>query len=187
MVQNNNDHALIARVKAGDKAAFNVLVVKYEGRLRKVVQQIILDPTESMDVTQDVFIKAYRAIGHFREESTFYTWLYRIAINTAKSYIQHSERRWLMMPHISEASELVQNTHMEECGTPEHLLLRDEIEDIIFKTFDALPNELRYTIVLRELEGFSYEEIADALDCPVGTVRSRIFRAREAIDKALGE
>jgi len=180
------DQALVERVQRGDKKAFDLLVLKYQHKIIKLISRYIRDHSEVLDVAQEAFIKAYRALPRFRGDSAFYTWLYRIAINTAKNYLVAQGRR---MPNVDidaqEAEQFEGATGLKEQATPEHLLLRDEVESTIFSAIDQLPEDLRTAITLREIEGLSYEEIAEAMDCPVGTVRSRIFRAREAIDKKL--
>ncbi len=180
------DQSLVERVQKGDKSAFDVLVRKYQHKVVKLISRYIKDPDEALDVSQEAFIKAYRALPNFRGDSAFYTWMYRIAINTAKNYLVAQGRR---LPNVDiEAQEAEQfegaNT-LKEFATPEQLLQRDEIEETVFSTIEKLPEDLKTAITLREIDGLSYEEIAEAMSCPVGTVRSRIFRAREAIDKSL--
>jgi len=180
------DQELVKRVQAGDKAAFDVLVLKYQHKIGNLVSRYIRDSAEVLDVTQEAFLKAYRALPRFRGDSAFYTWLYRIAINTAKNHLVAQDRR----PPTGDI-DAEDAIHFEAAGalrenaTPERLLLKDEIEATVYAAIDALPEDLRTAITLREMEGLSYEEIADVMGCPVGTVRSRIFRAREAIDKRL--
>lgn len=180
------DRELVERVKQGDKKAFDVLVQKYQHKITKLISRYVRDPNEVLDVAQESFIKAYRALGNFRGDSAFYTWLYRIAINTAKNYLVSQGRR---PPDTDidaeEAAQYEGAPALKEGDSPERLALKDEIEAVIFRAIEDLPEELRAAITLRELEGLSYEEIAQAMDCPIGTVRSRIFRAREAIDKKL--
>lgn len=180
------DQELVERVQRGDKKAFDVLVLKYQHKIIKLIMRYIPDQDEAMDVAQEAFIKAYRALPRFRGESAFYTWLYRIAINTAKNFLVSQGRR---PPEsdvdVDDAEQFEGVSALKEVGSPEHMLLKDEIENVVFSTIGQLPEDLRTAITLRELEGLSYEEIAVAMDCPVGTVRSRIFRAREAIDKKL--
>ena len=180
------DHILVKRVQQGDKRAFDVLVQKYQHRIVSLVSRYVSDSGDSLDVAQEAFIKAYRAIGKFRGDSAFYTWLYRIAINTAKNFLVAQGRR----PPATDvdATDAVQysgDTRLKDRATPEHELLREEIENTIYGTIAQLPDDLRTAIMLREIEGMSYEEIATTMDCPIGTVRSRIFRAREAIDEKL--
>lgn len=183
MSERTIDQALVERIQGGDKTAFDVLVLKYQNKIIKLVNRYVHDPDEAMDVAQEAFIKAYRAVGRFRGESAFYTWLYRIAINTAKNHLVAMRRR---PPgndiDASEAEQYDGAAGLKEYDTPEHLVLKDEIQVTIARAIDDLPDDLRTAITLRELEGMSYEEIAQAMDCPIGTVRSRIFRARDAID-----
>jgi RNA polymerase sigma-70 factor (ECF subfamily) len=186
MAEQLTDQALVARVQSGDKHAYDLLVLKYQHKIVKLVTRYVREPSEALDVAQEVFIKAYRAISKFRGDSAFYTWLYRIAINTAKNYIIAQSRRPPGSDIDStEAEQYSGADGLREIATPEHTLLRDEIEKTVFEAIEALPEDLRTAITLRELEGLSYEEIADTMDCPIGTVRSRIFRAREAIDNRL--
>ena len=181
-----SDRELVQRVKRGDKGAFDVLVQKYQFKIIKLVSRYVHDPSESLDVTQEAFLKAYRAIPGFRGESAFYTWLYRIAINTAKNHLVAAGRRPPMSDiDTQDAEQFSGDSDLKEYATPERLLLRDEIEETVYKAIEELPEDLRTAITLRELEGLKYEEIAVAMGCPIGTVRSRIFRAREAIDEQL--
>jgi len=180
------DQELVARVQNGEKAAFDILVRKYEHKLANVISRYIRDPSEVLDVSQEAFIKAYRALPNFRGESAFYTWLYRIAINTAKNHLVAAGRR---PPKddidAQEAEQFEAGSGLKEYATPERLILSNELAVTIQDAIDELPEELRVAIVLRELEGLSYEEIASAMECPIGTVRSRIFRARDAIEKRI--
>jgi len=177
------DQELVARVQAGDKKAFDLLVLKYQQKIANLVSRYIRDHSETLDVTQEAFIKAYRALPNFRGESAFYTWLYRIAINTAKNYLVAQGRRPPAGDVDAEmAEQLDVGVRLKEYATPENRLLEAEIANTVHQAIDELPEDLRTAITLRELEGLSYEEIASAMSCPVGTVRSRIFRAREAID-----
>lgn len=186
MGEQSVDQLLVERVQRGDKKAFDILVAKYQHKIVKLISRYIRDQGEVLDVAQDAFIKAYRALPKFRGDSAFYTWLYRIAINTAKNYLVAQGRR---LPdsdvEIEVAEQYEGASELRDNATPERLLLKDEIEKTVFDVIDQLPEDLRTAITLRELEGLSYEEIADAMGCPVGTVRSRIFRAREAIHKKL--
>lgn len=181
------DSELITKAQNGEREAFDFLVRRYQLKLSKLISRYIRDPSEALDVTQEVFIKVYRALPRFRGESSFYTWLYRIAINTAKSYSLGQIRR----PPDTDIDintaeiQMLGRTRLKEDGTPEHLLICSEIEEAVFKIVDELPDDLRTAIMLRELEGFSYEEIANVMNCPIGTIRSRIFRAREAIDQEI--
>ena len=180
------DQELVERVQKGEKAAFDILVRKYEHKLANVISRYIRDPSEVLDVSQEAFIKAYRALPNFRGESAFYTWLYRIAINTAKNYLVAAGRR---PPKddidAQDAEQFEAGSGLKEYATPERLALSNELAVTIQDAIDELPEELRVAIVLRELEGLSYEEIAGAMECPIGTVRSRIFRARDAIEKRI--
>ncbi len=180
------DQALVERVQRGDKKAFDLLVLKYQQKVANLVSRYIRDPGETQDVTQEAFIKAYRALGNFRGESAFYTWLYRIAINTAKNYLVAQARRPPGTDVDAETAEQLDvGTRLREYNTPENHLLQDELAETVAEAMNDLPEDLRTAIMLRELEGMSYDEIAKAMGCPVGTVRSRIFRARAAIDKRL--
>jgi len=186
MGERSIDQALVERVQKGEKQAFDVLVLKYQNKIIQLVYRYVHDPEEARDVAQEAFIKAYKAIGRFRGDSAFYTWIYRIAINTAKNYLVASGRRPPKSDIDAQDAEQYDGaTGLKEYATPERLLLRDEIQGAIAKAIDELPDELRTAITLRELEGLSYEEIAQTMDCPIGTVRSRIFRARDAIDTRL--
>ncbi|MEZ6962858.1 MULTISPECIES: RNA polymerase sigma factor RpoE [Aeromonas] len=184
--QNLLDEQLVERVQRGDKAAFNLLVKKYQHKVVNLVSRYVNNPGDVPDVAQEAFIKAYRALPTFRGESAFYTWLYRIAVNTAKNYLTSQGRRPPSSDvEADEAESYGGGEALQEVSTPENLALTDEIKRTVFAAIEALPEDLRTAITLRELEGLSYEEIAEIMDCPVGTVRSRIFRAREAIDKKL--
>ncbi len=180
------DLELVRRAQAGDRRAFDALVLKYQNRIINLVSRYVSDPATAMDIAQEAFIKAYRGLKNFRGDSAFYTWLYRIAINTAKNHLAALGRR--VPEHGVDAQEAEQfngESALKEYGSPERELLRDEIQQTVQEAIDDLPEDLRTAIMLRELEGLSYEEIAQAMDCPIGTVRSRIFRARDAIDKRL--
>ena len=180
------DQLLVDRVQQGDKSAFDVLVKKYQHKIVKLVMRYVRDPTEALDVSQEAFLKAYRALPGFRGESAFYTWLYRIAINTAKNYLVAARRRPLeydLDPQDPEQYDT--QARLKDVDTPEGLALSNEIRQTVNRAIEQLPDDLRTAIILREIEGMSYEEIAQTMQCPVGTVRSRIFRAREAIDKRL--
>ena len=180
------DQALVERVQQGDKQAFDVLVLKYQNKIIQLIYRYVHDPDEARDVAQDAFIKAYKAIDRFRGDSAFYTWIYRIAINTAKNHLVASARRPPKNDIDAQDAEQYEGAMgLKEYATPERLLLRDEIQALIAKAIDELPDDLRTAIILRELEGLSYEEIAQTMECPIGTVRSRIFRARDAIDTRL--
>jgi RNA polymerase sigma-70 factor (ECF subfamily) len=184
-----SDISLVRRVQRGDKGAFDALVLKYQHKVVKLVMRYVRSPAEAEDIAQEAFIKAYRALPQFRGDSAFYTWLYRIAINTAKNAVVSRDRSPidfdLDLQNPDESYEM--HGRLKDDETPEALAMTDEIRTTVNSAIDALPEDLRTAIVLRELEGLSYEEIAATMDCPVGTVRSRIFRAREAIDRRLRE
>lgn len=181
------DHELVLRVQQGDKRAFDVLVLKYQFKIVKLISRYVHDPSEAMDVAQEAFIKAYRALPSFRGESAFYTWLYRIAINTAKNYLVSMGRRAPTTTGFDheEAESFDDAEALRDTATPENELMGREIADTVNRAVATLPEDLRTAITLREIEGLSYEEIAQAMGCPIGTVRSRIFRARESIDNKL--
>ncbi len=180
------DGELVKRVQAGDKTAFDALVLKYQHKIVNLVSRYVHDPHAALDVAQEAFIKAYRGLARFRGDSAFYTWLYRIAINTAKNYLVAQGRRAPTSDvDAQEAEQFNGESYLKEYASPEHELLTEEIEKTVFKAIDDLPDDLKTAITLREIEGMSYEEIAQTMGCPIGTVRSRIFRAREAIDKQL--
>ena len=186
MSEGSVDQELVERVKRGDKKAFDLLVLKYQHKIVKLVSRYIYDQDEVLDVAQEAFIKAYRALPRFRGDSAFYTWLYRIAINTAKNHLVSQGRRPPESDIDAEEAEQYEvGSSLRDIGSPERMLLKDEIEEVVYRAIENLPEDLRTAITLREMEGLSYEDIALAMDCPVGTVRSRIFRAREAIDKKL--
>lgn len=187
MAGTSGDQLLVVRAQQGERRAFDLLVQKYQQKIVKLVMRYVRDPEEALDVAQEAFIKAYRALPSFRGESAFYTWLYRIAINTAKNYLVALQRRPIQYdldPQQAEQTGLVSRLREEQ--TPESYAMEGELRKAVEAAIAALPEELRTAIMLREIEGLSYEEIAEAMDCPVGTVRSRIFRAREAIDESLG-
>jgi len=186
----DTDKQLVARVQKGDKRAFDMLVLKYQYKVHAIVSRYIKDFDEVNDVVQEAFIKAYRALAKFRGESAFYTWLYRIAVNTAKNYLVARNRRPPASDVDAGDADYYEGGHrLIDIDSPENLLYRDELEAVVDQSIRDLPEDLRTAVTLREFEGLSYEEIAEIMDCPVGTVRSRIFRAREAIDekvRALG-
>lgn len=183
MSERDADAVLVERVQRGDKKAFELLVAKYQRKIMRLLSRLIRDPVEVEDVAQDAFIKAYRALPQFRGESAFYTWLYRIAVNTAKNHLVATRRRPSGgTQYETEDGETFDETdNLSDINTPEAAFASREIAETVNQAIDALPEELRTAIVLREIEGLSYEEIAQTMGCPIGTVRSRIFRAREAI------
>jgi RNA polymerase sigma-70 factor (ECF subfamily) len=186
MGERSIDQALVERVQRGDKRAFDILVLKYQNRIIQLAYRYVHDHDEAMDVAQEAFIKAYRSLGKFRGDSAFFTWIYRIAINTAKNYLVASGRRPPRTDlDAQEAEQYEGAAGLRDYATPEHILLRDELKETIASAISELPDDLRTAITLRELEGLSYEEIAQAMECPIGTVRSRIFRARDAIDSKM--
>lgn len=179
------DEQLVARVQKGDKRSFDLLVLKYQHKVTALVRRFVKDPFEAEDVAQEAFIKAFRAIGSFRGDSAFYTWLYRIAVNTAKNALDSRKRKPGSDVDIDDIEEFAFNDSLRVEDTPESLLASEDLQRTVQQTLADLPEELRKALVLREFEGLSYEEIAQLMDCPIGTVRSRIFRAREAIDTAI--
>lgn len=180
------DLELVKRAQRGEPGAFDLLVLRYQHKVVKLVARLLRDPAEAEDVAQEAFIKAYRALGSFRGDSAFYTWLYRIAVNTARNAMASRQRRPLdYEADLSESEQSMVEARMRHGDTPEAAALSEEIRSTVNHAVEHLPEDLRAAIILREVEGLSYEEIAQAMDCPVGTVRSRIFRAREAIDRSL--
>ena len=177
------DQALVERVQAGDQQAFGVLVAKYQRKLLRLVSRLVRDPAEAEDVTQEAFIKAYRSLAGFRGDSAFYTWLYRIGVNTAKNWLVAHGRRVPTATDIDNAEAETYGEHdlLHDSDTPERVLMSKQIARTVNAAVDELPEELKTAVTLREIDGLSYEEIAQVMDCPIGTVRSRIFRAREAI------
>ena len=180
------DQELVRRVQRGDSAAFDLLVRKYQHRIAALIGRYIADWSECQDVAQDTFVRAYRAIGNFRGDAQFYTWLHRIAVNTAKNHlVAHKRRPPTEDIDVSDAEQFDSGIRLRDTDTPDRELARQQMEQVVMRAVDALPEELRTAITLREVEGMSYDEIAQRMDCPIGTVRSRIFRAREAIDAEL--
>lgn len=180
------DYKLVVRVQKGDIAAFDLLVMKYQGRVSSIISRYVSDHHEVADVAQETFIKAFRAIAKFRSDSAFYTWLYRIAVNCAKNYLASRGRKTPSVDiDIVDAEITHTNQGLEDLSNPADQLNRDQLEEVVYQTLRALPEDLRMALTLREFEGLSYDEISNVMDCPVGTVRSRIFRAREAIDSAM--
>jgi RNA polymerase sigma-70 factor (ECF subfamily) len=181
-----SDLELVRRAQRGERGAFDLLVLRYQHKVVKLVARLLRDPAEAEDVAQEAFVKAYRALGSFRGDSAFYTWLYRIAVNTARNAMAARQRRPLEYEtDLSEGEQSSLESRMRHSDTPEAVVLTEEIRGTVNRAVEMLPEDLRTAIILREVEGLSYEEIAEAMDCPVGTVRSRIFRAREAIDRSL--
>ena len=187
MTDRDIDQQLVERVQRGDKAAFDLLVSKYQRKIFRLLSRLIRDAAEVEDVAQEAFIKAYRALPNFRGDSAFYTWLYRIAINTAKNHLVSQGRRapTTTEADIEEAETFDDGEHLRDLNTPDSMLLSKQVGEAVNRAIDQLPEDLRTAIVLREIEGLSYEEIAESMNCPIGTVRSRIFRAREAIAQEL--
>jgi RNA polymerase sigma-70 factor, ECF subfamily len=180
----NTDNLLVTRVQKGDKRAFDLLVLKYQHKVHAIVARYVTDREEVNDVVQEAFIKAYRALGNFRGDSQFYTWLYRIAVNTAKNFLVSRSRRPPAKDIDAEEADFYPgNDNLQDIDTPENLAFRDELERIVDLAIKDLPPDLRSALTLREFDGLSYEDIAAIMECPVGTVRSRIFRAREAVDE----
>ncbi|OBW94137.1 RNA polymerase sigma factor RpoE [Gallibacterium salpingitidis] len=185
MSEELTDQILVEKAQQGDKKAFNLLVARYQNKVAGLLTRYV-SANDIPDVVQETFIKVYRSLESFRGESAFYTWVYRIAVNTAKNYLMTQGRRPPTEDLLAEDAESYEiGSRLRNIDTPENLTLSDELKDIVFKTIDSLPDELKTAITLRELEGMSYEEIAEIMDCPVGTVRSRIFRAREFIENQL--
>ncbi|MGN5536485.1 RNA polymerase sigma factor RpoE [Alcaligenes sp. Lyrl_28] len=183
MSERDTDAELVARVQRGDKRAFDLLVLKYQRKIMRLLSRMVRDPSEIEDVAQETFIKAYRALPQFRGESAFYTWLYRIAINTARNWQASAARRPNTLQNVEteEGETFDRIDNLSDIGTPESMMVSRQIAETVNTAIQALPEELRTAIVLREIEGMSYEDIAHTMDCPIGTVRSRIFRARDAI------
>jgi len=180
------DLHLIKEVQNGNKQAFDALVIKYQYKVFKLVARYISDPSEVLDVTQEAFIKAYKSLDNFRGDSSFYTWLYRIAVNTAKNHLISRGRRVPESDYeLSEIEQFISKKDVNEYSTPEKTLMYNEMEHMLYDIIDDLPSDLRTAIMLREMEGLTYDEISEIMGCPVGTVRSRIFRAREAIEKKI--
>lgn len=187
MTDRDIDQQLVERIQRGDKAAFDLLVAKYQRKIFRLLSRLIRDQAEVEDIAQEAFIKAYRALPNFRGDSAFYTWLYRIAINTAKNHLVSLGRRapTTTETDIEEAETFDDGDQLRDLNTPESMLLSKQVGEAVNRAIDQLPEDLRTAIVLREIEGLSYEEIAESMSCPIGTVRSRIFRAREAIAQEL--
>jgi len=182
-----SDQKLVERVQKGDKGAFDLLVLKYQHKIVNLIMRYVRDPELALDISQEAFIKAYRALPRFRGDSAFYTWMYRIAVNTAKNHLAAQRRRPMDVElDLQDPEQYNLHAKLKETDTPEGVTLSNELKESVERAIAALPEDLRTAIVLRELEGMSYEEIAQTMECPVGTVRSRIFRARDAIGKKVG-
>ncbi len=182
-----SDQKLVKRVQKGDKGAFDLLVLKYQHKIVNLIMRYVRDPELALDIAQEAFIKAYRALPRFRGDSAFYTWMYRIAVNTAKNYLAAQRRRPANVElDLQDPEQYDLHAKLKETDTPEGITLSNELRETVERAIAALPEDLRTAIILRELEGMSYEEIAQTMECPVGTVRSRIFRARDAIGKKVG-
>ena len=182
---NNNDKELVARAKEGDTKAFDVLVQKYQYKVLNLVGRYV-QGDEAQDVAQEAFIKAYRGLKNFRGDSAFYTWLYRVAVNSAKNYLMSSgKKKTRQQVDIDDAEYFDEATLLRDQHTPDHMLQTEELEVKVFEAISSLPEDLKMALTLREMDGMSYEDIADTVGCPIGTVRSRIFRAREALDKVI--
>jgi RNA polymerase sigma-70 factor, ECF subfamily len=186
MASENTDAQLVRRVQKGDKGAFDLLVLKYQHKIVNLVMRYVRDPDLALDITQEAFLKAYRALPRFRGDSAFYTWLYRIAVNTAKNHLAAVRRRPMDIElDLQDPEQYDLHAKLKETDTPEGVALSHELHATVEKAIEVLPEDLRTAIILRELDGMSYEEIAQTMDCPVGTVRSRIFRARDAIGRKI--
>ena len=187
MAAEPTDAQLVRRVQKGDKGAFDLLVLKYQHKIVNLVMRYVRDPDQALDIAQEAFLKAYRALPRFRGDAAFYTWMYRIAVNTAKNYLAAQRRRPMDVElDMQDPDQYDLHAKLKDTDTPEALTLSHELQATVEKAIAALPDDLRTAIVLRELDGMSYEEIAETMECPVGTVRSRIFRARDAISKKIG-
>ena len=187
MSNESTDTQLVKRVQKGDKGAFDLLVLKYQHKIVNLVMRYVRDPEQALDITQEAFIKAYRALPRFRGDSAFYTWMYRIAVNTAKNHLAAQRRRPLDVElDLQDPEQYDLHAKLKDTDTPEGVTLSNELKETVERAIAALPDDLRTAIILRELDGMSYEEIAQTMECPVGTVRSRIFRARDAISKKVG-
>ncbi|WP_303291348.1 RNA polymerase sigma factor RpoE [Marinobacter sp. SS5-14b] len=184
--ESQTDLQLVRKVRNGDRAAFDLLVVKYQSRVASIISRYVYDSQEVMDLAQETFIKAFRAIDRFRGDSAFYTWLYRIAVNTAKNYLEARGRRPQGSADSAEAENYDDGSRLRDLASPERLLQKEQLQKALSEAISRLPEELRSAFLLREYDGLSYEDIAGILECPIGTVRSRIFRARDAVDRHIG-
>lgn len=186
MSEQEKDLEIVQKVQKGDKNAYQLLVVKYQKRISYLVSKYVKNSGDVADVTQEIFIRAYRGLHNFRGDSAFYTWLYRIGINTSKNYLMERTRKQAdSAVDVDDAEFYEGNEGLKNNATPERNLMRDQLEKVLFEALESLPEDLRIAISLRELDGMSYEDISSIMECPIGTVRSRIFRAREALDKAI--
>ncbi|MDX1482346.1 MAG: RNA polymerase sigma factor RpoE [Woeseiaceae bacterium] len=186
MARETTDAQLVRRVQKGDKGAFDVLVLKYQHKIVNLVMRYVRDPDQAMDIAQEAFLKAYRALPRFRGDSAFYTWLYRIAVNTAKNHLAAQRRRPMDVElDLQDSEQYDLHAKLKDTDTPEGVTLSRELNETVQRAIEGLPDDLRTAIILREIDGMSYEEIAQTMECPVGTVRSRIFRARDAIGKKI--
>jgi RNA polymerase sigma-70 factor (ECF subfamily) len=186
VTDNATDAQLVRRVQKGEKGAFDLLVLKYQHKIVSLVMRYVRDMDLALDITQEAFLKAYRALPRFRGESAFYTWLYRIAVNTAKNHLAAQRRRPMDVElDLQDPEQYDLHANLKDIATPESVSMSNELKETVMKAIESLPDDLRTAIVLRELDGMSYEEIAQTMECPVGTVRSRIFRARDAIGKKI--
>ena len=186
MAKKTSDQLLVERVQKGDRSAFDLLVLKYQHKIVKLIMRYVRDPSEALDVSQEAFLKAYRALPRFRGDSAFYTWLYRIAINTAKNHVVAANRKPIDYDlDLQNPEQYEIHARLSDIDSPERMALSEELRQVVSDTIEGLPDDLRTAITLREFEGLTYEEIAHTMGCPVGTVRSRIFRAREAIDSMI--
>jgi len=183
--KNSAEQLLLDRARQGDRHAFDLLVAKYQQRVHRMLSRLLPNPEDAYDIAQETFLRAYQGLGSFQGRSTFYTWLYRIAINAARNHLAMQSRRPVSLPWPDIPEPFANEENLRENETPEHALLRDELQEVVIQAFEVLPEEWKTAITLREVEGLSYEEISEAMACPIGTVRSRIFRAREAISQRL--
>ena len=186
-IEADSDHLLVDRARSGDRHAFDLLVLKYQSRLLTVVMRLVANQNDALDVLQDTFIKVYRSLQSFRGESAFYSWLYRIAVNTAKNHLASKAREPFGSLTTDDLKETDRLTGFQDQATPDDLVQADELQLAILDAIECLPEDLRYALTLREIEGMSYEDIAQAMNCPIGTVRSRIFRARDQVVLSLSE
>lgn len=183
--QRQTDRQLVARAQKGERGAFDLLVLRYQSRVAAILSRYLQEPQDVLDLTQETFVKAYRALSRFRGDSAFYTWLYRIAVNTAKNFLESRSRRPQAVMEAEDAEGMEAAPQLRDLGSPERMLQRSQLTEELDAAISDLPEELRSALLLREIDGLSYDEIAQILECPIGTVRSRIFRAREAVDRRI--